>query len=113
MTKKHFIQFAEMIINLLNDEQNTDLLTINNTFDELVSILKRANPSFNIYTFHDFINQKASRKLEALQIYFKTPLTLWGFNVYLKKGYKKGVNMENIVITDEMLDDFLDFTSSE
>jgi hypothetical protein len=66
MTKKHFIQFAEMIINLLNDEQNTDLLTINNTFDELVSILKRANPRFNIYTFHDFINQRATRKLESL-----------------------------------------------
>ena len=66
MTKKHFIQFAEMIINLLNDEQNTDLLTINNTFDELVSILKRSNPRFNIYTFHDFINQRASRKLESI-----------------------------------------------
>jgi len=66
MTKKHFIQFAEMIINLLNDEQNTDLLTINNMVDELVAILKRANPRFDIRTFHDFINQRASRKLEAL-----------------------------------------------
>ena len=61
MTKKHFIQFAEMIINLLNDEQNTDLLTINNTFDELVSILKRANPRFDKTKFEDYIEKRAKR----------------------------------------------------
>jgi len=38
----------------------------NNMVDELVAILKRANPRFDIRTFHDFINQRASRKLEAL-----------------------------------------------
>ena len=65
MTKKHFIQFAEMIINLLNDEQNTDLLTINNMVDELVAILKQSNNRFDIYMFREFINQRASRKLEA------------------------------------------------
>jgi hypothetical protein len=66
MTRKHFVQLAEMTINLLNDEENTDLLTINNMVDELVAILKRANPRFDIYMFREFINQRASRKLEAL-----------------------------------------------
>jgi hypothetical protein len=36
MTRKHFVQLAEMTINLLNDEENTDLLTINNMVDDLV-----------------------------------------------------------------------------
>jgi hypothetical protein len=66
MTRKHFVQLAEMTINLLNDEENTDLLTINNMVDELVAILKRTNPRFDIYMFREFINQRASRKLEAL-----------------------------------------------
>ena len=65
MTKKHFIQLAEMIINLLNDEQNTDLLTINNMVDELIPILRQSNNRFNKFTFYDYVNQRASRKLEA------------------------------------------------
>lgn len=66
MTKKDYIKFANMIINLLDDEQNTDLLTINNMVDEMTSIFKSDNPRFDIYTFHDFINQRASRKLESI-----------------------------------------------
>jgi len=66
MTRKHFKQFAEMIINLLNDEENTDLLTINNMVDELIPILRQSNNRFNIFTFYDYVNQRASRKLEIL-----------------------------------------------
>lgn len=66
MTTKHFKQFAEMTINLLNDEENTDLLTINNMVDELIPILRQSNNRFNIFTFYDYVNQRASRKLERI-----------------------------------------------
>ena len=66
MTRKHFVQLAEMTINLLNDEENTDLLTINNMVDELVSILRQSNNRFNTFTFYDYVNQRASRKLERI-----------------------------------------------
>ena len=66
MTRKHLEQFAEMTINLLNDEENTDLLTINNMVDELVSILRQSNNRFNTFTFYDYVNKRASRKLERL-----------------------------------------------
>jgi len=66
MTRKHFVQLAEMTINLLNDEENTDLLTINNMVDELVSILRQSNNRFNTFTFYDYVNTRASRKLERI-----------------------------------------------
>ena len=66
MTRKHFVQLAEMTINLLNDEENTDLLTINNMVDELVAILRQSNNRFNTFTFYDYVNTRASRKLERI-----------------------------------------------
>ena len=66
MTKKDYINFANMIINLLDDEQNTDLLTINNTVDEMTNIFENDNSNFNTILFHNYINNKATRKLERL-----------------------------------------------
>jgi len=66
MTKKDYINFADMIINLLDDEQNTDLLTINNTVDEMTNIFENDNSNFNTILFHNYINNKATRKLERL-----------------------------------------------
>jgi len=66
MTRKDYIKFADMIVNLLDDEQNTDLLTINNTTDEMMNIFKNDNIHFDNVRFYDYINSKATRKLERL-----------------------------------------------
>jgi len=66
MTRKDYIKFADMIVNLLDDEQNTDLLTINNTTDEMMNIFKNDNIHFDNVRFYDYINNKATRKLERL-----------------------------------------------
>ena len=64
MTRKDYIKFADMIVNLLDDEKNTDLLTINNMVDEMTHVFKNDNRHFDNVRFHDYIDNKATRKLE-------------------------------------------------
>ena len=60
MTRKTYIEFADMISDLINNENNNnnDLNTIINTTEEMMRIFKSDNRNFNPKKFKEYIEKK-------------------------------------------------------
>tara|TARA_R100000781_G_C4014849_1_gene104976 strand:+ start:418 stop:612 length:195 start_codon:yes stop_codon:yes gene_type:complete len=63
MTKKHYIEFADMISDLINDNNN-DLNTITKTTEEMMRIFKVDNRNFNATKFKEYIYNKSFYELK-------------------------------------------------
>ena len=65
LTRQHFTKFADIMVQLCDDIDNTDALTINNTVDYLCEYFHDNNPNFDEHKFRDYINKNTNgHKLE-------------------------------------------------
>lgn len=62
MTRKHYIEFADMISDLI-DNNNNDLNTIVNTVEEMMKVFKIDNRNFNATKFKEYIHNKTGYEL--------------------------------------------------
>jgi len=63
MTRKHYIEFAEMISDLINDNNN-DINTICNTVEQMMRVFKIDNRNFNATKFKDYIEKDTGYNLD-------------------------------------------------
>ena len=62
MTRKHYIEFANMISDLINDNNN-DINTICNTVEQMMRVFKIDNRNFNATKFKDYIEKETGYNL--------------------------------------------------
>jgi hypothetical protein len=63
MTRKHYIEFANMISDLINDNNN-DINTICNTVEQMMRVFKIDNRNFNATKFKDYIEKDTGYNLD-------------------------------------------------
>ena len=63
MTRKHYIEFANMISELINDNNN-DINTICNTVEQMMRVFKIDNRNFNATKFKDYIEKDTGYNLD-------------------------------------------------
>ena len=63
MTRKHYIEFANMISDLINDNNN-DINTICNTVEQMMRVFKIDNRNFNATKFKDYIEKETGYNLD-------------------------------------------------
>jgi hypothetical protein len=63
MTRKTYIEFANMISELINDNNN-DINTICNTVEQMMRVFKIDNRNFNATKFKDYIEKETGYNLD-------------------------------------------------
>ena len=63
MSRKHYIEFANMISDLINDNNN-DINTICNTVEQMMRVFKIDNRNFNATKFKDYIEKETGYNLD-------------------------------------------------
>ena len=63
MTRKTYIEFANMISDLINDNNN-DINTICNTVEQMMRVFKIDNRNFNATKFKDYIEKDTGYNLD-------------------------------------------------
>ena len=63
MTRKTYIEFANMISDLINDNNN-DINTICNTVEQMMRVFKIDNRNFNATKFKDYIEKETGYNLD-------------------------------------------------
>ena len=63
MTRKNYIEFADMISELINDNNN-DINTICNTVEQMMRVFKIDNRHFNATKFKDYIEKDTGYNLD-------------------------------------------------
>jgi hypothetical protein len=63
MTRKHYIEFANMISDLINDNNN-DINTICNIVEQMMRVFKIDNRNFNATKFKDYIEKDTGYNLD-------------------------------------------------
>ena len=63
MSRKHYIEFANMISDLINDNNN-DINTICNTVEQMMRVFKIDNRNFNATKFKDYIEKDTGYNLD-------------------------------------------------
>ena len=61
MTRKDYIKFADMTVDMFLDVENTDSCTLHLMIDYLIHIFKEDNPRFDKTKFEDYIAQRTHR----------------------------------------------------
>ena len=63
MTRKTYIEFADMISDLIKDNNN-DINTICNTVEQMMRVFKIDNRNFNATKFKDYIEKETGYNLD-------------------------------------------------
>ena len=61
MTRKDYIKFADMTVDMFEDVENTDSCTMHIMIDYLTQIFKQDNPRFDKIRFEDYIAKRTER----------------------------------------------------
>ena len=61
MTRKDYIKFADMTVDMFEDDTNTDSCTMHIMIDYLTHIFKKDNARFDKTKFEDYIEKRTKR----------------------------------------------------
>ena len=61
MTRKDYIKFADMTVDMFEDDTNTDSCTMHIMIDYLMHIFKQDNSRFDKTRFEDYIEKRTKR----------------------------------------------------